>query len=185
MAKANKSRYAILGILAASPKSSGYDIQSNMKESTDFFWKETFSSIYPVLDALEKENLIIEVEGTTSGRKRKAYSITKKGFVVLQNWLMEDVEIEQPRNELSLKVFFGQFISPESSIQKIKNYKEKILVKKSILEKTKQMLTKDYTKDPALPFWLMTIEFGLIRMQASIDWSEYALKKLSKIATGK
>src|SRR5580700_2992390 len=107
MAKANKSRYAVLGILAGAPGSSGYDIRSIMKGSTGYFWQETFSSIYPVLDVLEKENLITEVEGSLSGRKRKSYKITKEGLKTLQNWLMEDVELEQGRNELLLKIFFG------------------------------------------------------------------------------
>lgn len=181
MAKANKSRYAILGILATSPESSGYDLQSIMQESTDFFWKETFSSIYPVLDALEKENLIIEVKGTASGRRRKAYKITRKGLTELQNWLMEDVELEQSRNELLLKVFFGQFVSIKSTINHIEHYKTQILLRKSILEKAKQTLPKEYAKDPSLPFSLLTIELGIRRIQASIEWSEYALKKLSKI----
>lgn len=183
MAKANKSRYAILGILAQSPGSSGYDLQSTMKESTDFFWKETFSSIYPVLNNLEKENLIVEAGGAASGRGRKAYKITQKGLTVLQRWLLEDVQLEQPRNEMLLKVFLGQLVSINSSINHIKSYQEQILVRKSLLEQAKATLPKEYAKDPTLPFWLMTIEFGIRRIQASIEWSEYALKILAKIKT--
>ena len=75
MAKSHKSRYAILGILAIAPGSSGYDIRSLMKDSTEFFWRETFSSIYPVLDELEKEQLIIQVANTSaSGRGRRSTS---------------------------------------------------------------------------------------------------------------
>jgi DNA-binding PadR family transcriptional regulator len=181
MAKANKSRYAILGILANAPGSSGYDIRSIMKGSTDYFWQETFSSIYPVLDALEKEDLITEVEGASSGRNRKAYKITKKGLKALQSWLIEDVELEQGRNEMLLKIFFGELNSISSNIKHIETYKSQISARKLILEQTRLTLPKEYPNDAGLPFWLMTVEFGIRRMQASIEWSEYALEKLSKI----
>src|SRR5262245_3815951 len=138
MAKANKSRYAILGILANAPGSSGYDIRSIMEGSTDFFWKETFSSIYPVLDALEKEKLIMQLEGSASGRKHKTYKITVAGLKALQSWLMKEVELEQQRNELLLKIFFGDLNAISSSIKHIEIYQQQINVKKQILEHAKK-----------------------------------------------
>lgn len=181
MGKANKSRFAILGILANAPDSSGYDIQSIMKGSTDFFWKETFSSIYPVLDALKKEHLITEREGAFSGRKRKTYKITKEGIKALQAWLLEDVELEQARNELLLKIFLGDLNSIDSSIGHIETYKQQISKRKLVLEEARKSLPKQYKDDAGLPFWLMAVEFGIRRMQASIEWSEYALDKLFKL----
>jgi DNA-binding PadR family transcriptional regulator len=181
MAKANKSRYAILGILANAPSSSGYDIRSIMKESTDFFWKETFSSIYPVLDTLEKEKLIAQLEQSSIGRKRTSYKITNKGLQALQIWLEEDVELEQARNELLLKVFFGDLSSVSTSIKHIEHYKQQILAKKLILERTRKTLPQEYPKDKGLPFWMISVEFGIRRTQASVEWCEYALDKLSKM----
>lgn len=181
MAKASKSRFAILGILAGAPGSSGYDIQSLMKASTNFFWKETFSSIYPVLDSLEKERLINAFEDPHSGRKRKTYKITKKGLNALQSWLMEDVELEQARNELLLKIFFGGFNSISSSIKHVENYKQQISEKIHVVEQAKKTLPKEYPGDPGLPFWLLAVEFGLRRLQASIEWSDHALKKLKQL----
>lgn len=181
MAKANKSRYAILGILANAPGSSGYDIRSIMKGSTDFFWQETFSSIYPVLDVLEEENLIAEIEGSTSGRRRKSYKITKEGLKALQSWLIKDVDLEQSRNELLLKIFFGDLNSISSSIEHLENYKHKVSERLLILKKTRKGLPEEYPNDKGLPFWMITVEFGIRRMQASIKWAEYALENLSKV----
>lgn len=181
MAKTNKSRYAVLGILANATGSSGYDIQSIMKGSTDFFWKETFSSIYPVLDALKKESLITELEGSFSGRRRKTYKITKEGLKSLQGWLLQGVELEQSRNEMLLKIFLGDLNSIDSSISHIETYKQQILERKLVLEKARKNLPKESQGNVGLPFWLMTVEFGIRRMQASIEWSEYALDNLSKL----
>lgn len=181
MAKANKSRYAILGILANAPGSSGYDIRSIMEGSTDFFWKESFSSIYPVLDSLEKERLILQLELSSSGRKRKTYKITKEGLRSLQTWLEEDVDLEQLRNELLLKIFFGDLNSASSSIKHLESYKQKITAKVKVLKEIRESLPKEYPKDEGLPYWLMTVEFGIRRIEASIDWSEHCLEKLYKM----
>jgi PadR family transcriptional regulator AphA len=181
MGKANKSRYAVLGIIANAPGSSGYDIQSSMKESTDFFWKETFSSIYPVLESLKKDQLITEFEDALSGRKRKTYKITKEGLKALQAWLLEDIELEQARNELLLKIFLGDLNTIDSSIKHIESYKQQISKRKLILEEVRETLPTQYKGDAGLPFWLMTVEFGIRRMRASIEWSEYALNELYKL----
>lgn len=181
MGKANKSRYAVLGIIANAPGSSGYDIQSNMKKSTDFFWKETFSSIYPVLEALKKDRLITELEDSLSGRRRKTYKITKEGLKALQEWLLEDNDLEQARNELLLKVFLGDLNTIDSSIKHIDSYKQQIAKRKLILENARKELPKQCKDEAGLPFWLMAVEFGLRRMQASIEWSEFALNELHKL----
>ena len=57
MAKENKTQYAILGILAMSP-GSGYDIKKLMNKSTNYFWYEGDSSIYPGLNKLYKEGCV-------------------------------------------------------------------------------------------------------------------------------
>jgi DNA-binding PadR family transcriptional regulator len=181
MGKANKSRYAVLGILANASGSSGYDIQSIMKGSTDFFWKETYSSIYPVLEALQRENLITELESSMSGRKRKAYKITRDGMRTLRRWLTEDVELEQSRNEMLLKIFLGDQSSIDSTIKHIEIYKQQISAKKLVLEQSRKTLPKEYPEDAGLPYWLMTVDFGLRRMQASLEWAEHALEKLRKM----
>ena len=61
MAKQGKSQFAILGMLGLLKKCSGYDLKKHMESSTQYFWKETFSSIYPVLEDLENQKLIVKV----------------------------------------------------------------------------------------------------------------------------
>src|SRR5579872_3449209 len=107
MAKSGKSQFAILGMLALLKKSSGYDLKKHMESSTQYFWKETFSSIYPVLEDLEKQKLIVKVATLTkSDRKRNTYSLTAAGQNALESWLIGPFEDVQLRNELLLKLFF-------------------------------------------------------------------------------
>lgn len=45
MAQSSKGKFAIMEVLALAPKSSGYDIKKLMEESTQYFWKESCTSI--------------------------------------------------------------------------------------------------------------------------------------------
>src|SRR5581483_2894682 len=121
MAKSSKSQFAILGMLAILKKSSGYDLKKHMESSTQYFWKETFSSIYPVLENLEKQKLILKTP-TKSNRKRNLYSLTPIGINKLKTWLREPPESIQLRNELLLKLFFGNLVHLETNIEQLENY---------------------------------------------------------------
>src|SRR5689334_21998945 len=104
MAKSGKSQYAILGMLGLLKRSSGYDLKKHMEATTQYFWKETFSSIYPVLEELEEQKLIVRVKNTTKNdRKRNVYALTSKGQDVLEAWLKQPAENMQIRNEFMLK----------------------------------------------------------------------------------
>src|SRR5581483_3140252 len=108
MAKSSKSQFAILGMLAILKKSSGYDLKKHMESSTQYFWKETFSSIYPILEDLEKQKLITKLDvPIRNDRKRNVYTLTTAGKDVLEKWLMQVPDDIQVRNELLLKLFFG------------------------------------------------------------------------------
>ena len=48
MAKENRSKYAVLGMLATGPKS-GYDIKQTIETSIGHFWNESYGQIYPIL----------------------------------------------------------------------------------------------------------------------------------------
>ena len=67
----NKTRYAILGVLLDGP-TSGYEIKSLMGRSTVYFWRESDSTIYPMLKVLAKEGKV-SPKAVYSGKKRKKF----------------------------------------------------------------------------------------------------------------
>ena len=106
MPRINKTRYALLGFLSME-SSTGYDIKKHMEQSTNHFWREGDSSIYPILRQLLEEGLVhCETETTIRGKTKKVYTITKNGQTELENWLVKEPEPFQSRDELLLKVFF-------------------------------------------------------------------------------
>ena len=56
MAKENRSKYAVLGMLATGPKS-GYDIKQTIETSIGHFWNESYGQIYPILKRLTQDGL--------------------------------------------------------------------------------------------------------------------------------
>jgi len=182
MAKSNKSRYALLGMLALFPKRSGYDLKKLMGISTQYFWKETYSSIYPILGELENEGLIAQhVSEPQGARKRKVFSLTPEGQNVLKEWLNKSPEPEQLRNELLLKLFFGEIVAPTLNKKHLEDFLKRTKNKKEMYVRIKKQLIDEEQESQGLPFWLMTMEYGLKQLQSAIEWSEETIQQLSEL----
>ncbi len=175
MPKNSRSQYAILGMLALFPGSSGYEIKKLMEESTDHFWKETFSSIYPVLLQLEKEALVTHEECATGGRQSKKYTLSSKGERAFADWLEQPVEMEQQRHELLLKLFFGETAVPEISLRHIEEFRAGLLQRQSMFGAIRSQLIEAEKDSPGLPYWLMTLDYGIKQVASALEWCEESI----------
>ena len=101
----NKTRYAILGMLLDSP-CTGYEIKSFMSRSTVYFWRESDSTIYPMLKVLAKEGKVLSEIVYVGKKKKEIFSITKAGRAEFKAWLERPTGSETQRNEFLLKLFF-------------------------------------------------------------------------------
>jgi PadR family transcriptional regulator AphA len=177
MAKSSKSQFAILGMLAILKKSSGYDLKKHMESSTQYFWKETFSSIYPVLEELEEQELIVKIEKKAkNNRKRNDYALTSKGETVLKNWLIQPAESMQIRNELMLKLFFGNMVPVEVTIEHLEKQKKELKNKLSVYQEIKHELS-DMAASESL-YSLLTLDHGIRQVLSSLEWCDNAIKIL-------
>lgn len=182
MAKSNKSKFAIMGMLALAPKSSGYDIKKLMEGSTQYFWKESYSSIYPVLGALIEEGLIMQHEDLSkSARRRNVYELTTEGKKALKAWVNKPVEYEQFRNELLLKLFFGELVPLSTTRKHVEEFYQVLLKKDKIYQKIKDKLHLEQKGQPGFPYWLMTLDFGLRQVKSALEWCESVLKQYDKL----
>lgn len=102
----NKTRYAILGVLLESP-STGYEIKALMGRSTAYFWRESDSTIYPMLKVLAKEGKVLSEEVYVGKKRKEVFSITEEGIAEFQDWIKSPTQSETPRNEFLLKLFFA------------------------------------------------------------------------------
>ena len=61
----------------------GYEIAKQIKEQSDNVFKMGEGTLYPILHKLEKQKLLSSYWQEVGGRKRKYYTLTKRGTKVL------------------------------------------------------------------------------------------------------
>lgn len=180
MAKANKTRYALLGFLSMLD-ASGYDIKKMMEQSTNNFWRETDSSIYPIFKQLLNEKKVTcAVKNKDSDKPKKVYSITEEGMDEFLQWLEADPVFEQSRNELMLKVFFGWNLDKKMTIGHIKKYQHHLLAleqKYKSFEKNGPM-TDDQSSVQVYQY--LTLKAGISVVKARLEWCEEAMELLER-----
>lgn len=179
MPKETKSPFAILGMLSLYPNSSGYDIKKNMESSTQFFWKETFSSIYPVLEKLQKQKLVKKhTQSSQNKRQRHYYSLTTKGQQTLEDWLSISIETPQSRNELILKLFFGENVDPEINKKHLEEFQNMLMDKAKIYSEIKKEIETTINDKKRLFYWLITLDYGMMQVQSALEWCKRALANI-------
>src|SRR5579872_4588138 len=169
MAKANKTRYALLGFLSMG-SSSGYDIKKAMEQSTDHFWREGDGSIYPILKQLLDEGMVsCQLSNTETNKPKKVYRLTEDGQHELQDWLEEEPTYFQRRNELALKIFFGWNVDSAIIINHLKKFRDKVQISlEKYRETEKKFTTTQLTSDKLHRF--ASLKGGIIYAEASIKW---------------
>jgi len=176
-----KSKYAVLGMLSICPMS-GYDIKKRVEGSISNFWTESYGQIYPILKRLVSERFVTKTVERQSGKPdRHVYALTERGRKELQRWLTEGVVPKVERNELLLKLFFGEEAAVTVSIEHVEKYKEvqlQLLEKYSAIEKE---IKAKYANDSNLPYWLMTLRYGRHVSQALLHWCDETLVTLNGI----
>lgn len=178
MAIQNKTRYAILGVLSIKP-CSGYDIKKFCDKTISHFWNENFGHIYPVLKQLEEEKLIAPA-GNDEESRRKLFGITEKGKQEFEAWLLVSPRIQPPRSELLLKLSFGNYMPYNNVAAMIKEVKDRNLLHLEQYRLMEQSYLDDdeAKKDPAYPYWLAALRYGLKNAEASVEWAEETLQLL-------
>ena len=56
-----------------------------------------------------------------------------------------------------------------------------LLGKDKIYQAIRVKLQSDQNDEPGLPYWLMTLDFGLRQVKSALDWCESALKQYDKL----
>lgn len=161
----NKTRYAILGILLDGP-CTGYEIKSLMERSTAYFWRESDSTIYPMLKLLAKEGKTLSKTVYAGKKKKEVFSITELGLKEFKTWFESPTGLEIPRNEFLLKLFF---ISDQA--QMVRLFQERLEKIKKIYADYKKIEERleglDY---PRKEVRLKALKYGMAQLELEIKW---------------
>ncbi len=162
----NKTRYAILGVLLEGP-ASGYEIRSLMGRSTVYFWRESDSTIYPMLKVLAKEGKVLSETVCVGKKKKEIFSITKTGREEFTAWFESPTGSETPRNEFLLKLFF---VSGQKEMTRL--FQERLEKMEGIYEEYKK-IEKRLESLPDLPqkaVRLKALRYGLTLLESEMQW---------------
>jgi PadR family transcriptional regulator AphA len=176
--RVSQSQFAVLGLLSLGAMS-GYDLKQLSTWSVGHFWREGYGQIYPTLRQLEKERLVTKKTERQKGKPdRNVYSLAPAGLERLKQWLASPANPEVPRNELLLKMFFGQWMPQEISRNHVEEHRQLYRQELAELAAIRQRLLEEHENDPGRPFWEMTLSYGEHITKAQLAWCEETLKKL-------
>jgi DNA-binding PadR family transcriptional regulator len=165
----SKTSYVILGMLKLG-RSTGYDIKQLVDVSTRFFWAASYGQIYPELKALEAAGLIEGVDDPESGRRRRAYSLTRAGEEELHDWLTssEPLTIEL-RHEGWLKYFFADALSREEQLALVRRMRE---AHEAMVEELQAVcpVAEEARDEEGELFPFLTLEWGIALGEFFVDW---------------
>jgi DNA-binding PadR family transcriptional regulator len=171
----------LLGLLAIEPMS-GYDLGRTIRESVGHFWNESYGQIYPNLKKLANGRFVsCKTERQKGKPDRHIYSITEKGRERLRKWLAVPPQPEIPRNEMLLKLFFGEQVSTQILIGYVERMAEERRALLDLLEQAEREEIDKNLRYPGAPYWRMAAHFGQMEMRAHLRWAEETLAELNKI----
>jgi len=170
MAKENKTKYVILGLLEQQPLT-GYAIREIINESTAHFWQESDASVYPALKLLTQEKLVTSETAFVGKRKKEIFTITDLGKKEFVQWFKRLPEVDMRRQEFLLKLFFA---TKKQDMQKHFAYQLNKL--EALLKEYKEIEIKLKKEFPGKIFWMKTLQNGIAHTELDIAWIQQQLK---------
>lgn len=162
----NKTRYAILGVLFDGP-TSGYEIKALMRRSTVYFWRESDSTIYPMLKVLAKEGKVLPKTAYVGKKKKEVFSISEAGREEFRAWFESPTRSETPRNEFLLKLFF---VTDQKEMHRL--FQERLERVEEIYEEYKKIEKRlEGIADSLLKVTrLKALRYGMALLESEIQW---------------
>jgi DNA-binding PadR family transcriptional regulator len=179
VARANKSRFVLLGLLESGP-ASGYELKKAVDETIAHFWNESFGQIYPALRALQAEGLV-RAQRPRGPRQRVQYRITAAGRRELLQWLSRPAESAPPRNELLLKLVFSRSLPASARRAQVERYRRE---RDALAQRYAAMDASMAAAAAADVEWALgrvSLRFGLILNRAALAWCDETITELDRI----
>jgi DNA-binding PadR family transcriptional regulator len=170
---------ALLGMLSMCPMT-GYELRQRIEGSIGNFWSESYGQIYPTLKRLEQEGFVSMAEGERAGSK--VYALTDEGWARLRAWLGVMPRPQVERNELLLKLFFGRLQPVDQVREQVAERRRGEVADLARYEAIERRLAREHATNPALPFWRMTLRYGMAQTKSLIGWCDETLAVLDEMA---
>lgn len=178
-------KHALLGFINIQSMT-GYQLKKYFDESVGIFWSASLSQIYPTLNQMSHDGMLtVEIITQDLSPNAKKYSITEAGREELLGWLKGELEPDNVRSELLMRLFFSSNISDQQVVGQLKGMIEKSKQKLLICQGQKKHIEEehlgksDMMHEPV--FWSFAADYGIRHEEFIIDWCEACIQKLSEI----
>jgi len=182
VARENKTKFAVLGLLAWRGPLSGYQVKQVYEVSASFFWNVSYGQIYPTLKQLECEGLVTSSTKRDEGRpERRIYQISARGREALHEWLAAPTDPLQIRVEALLKIIHGFREPPDVAIGHVKRMKEQTEAADARRQATIDLVRPAWASSglvEPVPYWLLAARFDELVNKAIAQWCDEAVEVL-------
>lgn len=175
----NRTKFAVLGMMLLGAET-GYEIRSRLLDWVCHFWSESPGQIYPTLNRLVQDGLVevAEDERESSGRQRVRYRVTQQGRTAFLDWLTVPIEPEPVRNELLLKIFFGEHLGIDECLQHLDRYERQLLTIQEQYSGGSADIDETASSDDQRFYWNLTLDLGKHIVNARLEWCAQTRRKL-------
>ena len=127
-------KFALLGLLSMKP-ASGYDIKRTIERSIYYIWNATSPQIYNTLRKLREDGHITS-ESFPQQKKpdKQIHTISPSGQEALHEFVSEPIRSSVTRDEVLLRIFFGNFADKETMRRELQAYLSRIRNERAFLE---------------------------------------------------
>ncbi|MDA0654413.1 MAG: PadR family transcriptional regulator [Proteobacteria bacterium] len=159
-------RTLCLGLLYRE-EATGYEIRKKFEGPLGYIHEPSFGSIYPALNRLARDGLLVQVAGQAGGRPgKKTYRITDKGRAQFRHQLHEQIPgADRLHSDFLLTMLFGSLLSDDFVDAAIARRIE-------IYRQIADAIDCDYdiaTGDPGIA---LVHDFGLAMCKATVQFLE-------------
>lgn len=141
-----------LGIVSGHAPCTAYRVRSELLASPSSTWCASAGSIYPLLNRLEKEGLVIASTDKNSGRNRKLLKVSSIGNKALRTWIMAGADsklVSAVSDPIRSRMFFLSSLQPTER----ETYLNHVIAKmETLLAKANENLTLEAKVDDVYVF---------------------------------
>lgn len=165
---------AVLGLVAEAPRH-GYEMETLIEQRGMRNWTEVgFSSIYYLLDKLERRGLLASHREPAAGRgpARKVFSILPKGREAWRQATLQALSAPSPQSTFLLGLAGVPGLSAQEAVSALRDYRRAVLKRRDDLEETWKQATD-------IPVFLEGMfEYGNNMLQMELDWLDRYIPRL-------
>lgn len=167
-----------LGIIYKQQPCTAYRVRSELKEAPSSSWRASAGSVYPLLNRLETEGLVVTTTDMNDGRGRKLLKVTAEGRKSLKAWVVAGADrdlVSAVTDPIRSRTFFLDVLS---AAKRAEYLDQLITLTESYLSETKDRLEQGKESGDLYDY---LGSLGAMKVtEARLDWLCDVRERMSK-----